>query len=185
MAKLKRIDHHSRTAASSAPRRAVLIAAVLALAAVVVGWRLLTPTPPTSDAAAIGNPPTPFSGSTSTHPAQMSNSSPAANTQGPALQKAVGRWQRTDGSYIIEILAVDASTGRLEARYLNPQPIHVGRAEAKHENGKLTVFVELQDVNYPGSTYRLTHFPTTDQLFGTYYQAALDQSFDVEFSRIR
>lgn len=108
-----------------------------------------------------------------------------ASAESPAFEKAIGRWHRTDGGYILEILAADASSGRLDARYLNPQPIHVSRAEAKRDGGKLTVFVELQDVNYPGSTYRLTYFPATDQLFGTYYQAALDQSFDVEFSRMR
>lgn len=101
------------------------------------------------------------------------------------MRRAIGRWQRTDGDYVIQVDSVDTASGRLEAKYFNPQPIHVGRAEAKNEAGKLTVFVELQDVNYPGSTYRLTYFPATDQLFGTYYQAALDQSFDVEFGRAR
>lgn len=103
----------------------------------------------------------------------------------PDIQKLVGRWLRPDGEYVIEIRGGDAATGRLDASYLNPRPIHVGKAEARHAAGKLTVFVELQDVNYPGSTYRLTYYPQTDQLFGTYYQAALEQSFDVVFDRMR
>ena len=103
----------------------------------------------------------------------------------PDFQKLVGRWVRPDGGYVIEVRGFDAATGRLEVAYLNPQPIHVGKAEARQEGGKLTVFVELQDVNYPGSTYRLTYFPQTDQLYGTYYQAALEQSFDVSFERMR
>ena len=73
----------------------------------------------------------------------------------------------------------------MDAIYLNPRPIHVAQAEAKTENGKLTVFVELQDVGYPGSTYRLQYLAQADQLFGTYYQPAADQSFDVEFVRTR
>jgi len=33
------------------------------------------------------------------------------------------------------------------------------------------VFIELRDVNYPGSTYSLTYEPASDQLKGIYYQA--------------
>jgi hypothetical protein len=98
--------------------------------------------------------------------------------------KLIGRWLRPDGGYVLEIRAVDGSTGRMDAVYLNPRPIHVGQAEAKEEGGKLTVFVELQDVGYPGSTYRLTYLPPVDQLIGTYYQPTADQSFDVEFVRM-
>lgn len=101
----------------------------------------------------------------------------------PEASKLVGRWLRPDGGYVLEIRGVDAGSGKLEATYLNPQPIHVARAEARTEAGRLTVFVELQDVNYPGSTYRLTYFPPKDLLFGTYYQAKLGESFEVEFVR--
>lgn len=118
---------------------------------------------------------------------------PAASTQtvasptspSPDLGKLVGRWLRPDGGYILHLRKLDAATGRLDAGYFNPQPIHVSQAEAKVEGGKMTVFVELQDENYPGCTYRLTYFPATDQLYGTYYQAALQQSYDVEFERER
>jgi hypothetical protein len=103
----------------------------------------------------------------------------------PDYQKLVGKWLRPDGGYVFEIRACDAASGRLDATYLNPRPIHVGKAEARQEGGKLTVFVELQDVNYPGCTYRLTYFPQTDQLYGTYYQAAIEQSFEVYFDRMR
>jgi hypothetical protein len=98
--------------------------------------------------------------------------------------KLVGRWLRPDGGYVLEVRAVDGATGRMDAAYLNPRQIHVGQAEAKEEGGKLTVFVELQDVGYPGSTYRLTYLPQVDQLIGTYYQPTADQSFDVEFVRV-
>ena len=46
------------------------------------------------------------------------------------------------------------------------------------------VFIELRDVNYPGSTYDLTYNPQADQLQGSYYQAALQQQFDVSFVRM-
>jgi hypothetical protein len=111
----------------------------------------------------------------------------AATAPAPAAVKGaklIGRWLRPDGGYVLEVRAVDGASGRMEAAYLNPRPIHVGQAEAKEEGGKLTVFVELQDVGYPGSTYRLTYLPQVDQLIGTYYQPTADQTFDVEFVRV-
>ena len=64
-------------------------------------------------------------------------------------------------------------------------PIHVARAEASRDAQTVKVFVELRDVNYPGSTYTLVYRPETDQLTGTYFQAALGQNFEVEFVRQR
>jgi hypothetical protein len=46
------------------------------------------------------------------------------------------------------------------------------------------VYIELRDVNYPGSTYTLTHDPIKDQLAGSYFQAAVKQDFDVYFTRV-
>lgn len=136
------------------------------------------------------DPPSAPSAAPSTHASPSGTTNPAAAAPGapadaPAadLAKVLGRWLRPDGGYILELRDLDAASGRLNAAYLNPQPIHVAQAEAKRESGKITVFVELQDANYPGCTYRLTYFPASDQLYGVYYQAALDQSFDVEFVR--
>jgi hypothetical protein len=47
------------------------------------------------------------------------------------------------------------------------------------------VFVELRDVNYPGSTYTLTYDPASDQLKGIYYQAVEQQRFPVAFFRAK
>jgi hypothetical protein len=49
----------------------------------------------------------------------------------------------------------------------------------------LRVFIELQDVNYPGSTYQLTYDPAADRLTGTYYQAMLKESYEVDFVRLK
>ena len=43
-----------------------------------------------------------------------------------------GRWLRPDGGYIFEIRAVDAN-GKIDAFYLNPQPINVAKAEATRD----------------------------------------------------
>jgi hypothetical protein len=40
-------------------------------------------------------------------------------------------------------------------------------------------------VNYPGSTYTLEHNPQSDQLFGQYFQAAMQQTFEVVFARVK
>ena len=47
------------------------------------------------------------------------------------------------------------------------------------------MFVELRDVNYPGSAYNLRYDPKTDRLIGTYFQAVQRQTYDVEFVRMK
>jgi hypothetical protein len=100
------------------------------------------------------------------------------------FQKLKGRWLRPDGGYVLDIKAADGS-GKLDASYLNPKSIHVAKAEAKQEGSTTKVFIELQDVNYPGSTYTLVYMPDRDLLAGVYYQALQQQSFDVYFERMR
>lgn len=95
-----------------------------------------------------------------------------------------GRWLRPDGGYIIQIRSVDAA-GKMDAGYFNPRPINVSRAQVTKESGKTKVFVELNDVGYPGSTYTLTYDAKDDVLRGIYYQAAMKQSFDVYFTRMK
>lgn len=95
-----------------------------------------------------------------------------------------GRWLRPDGGYIFEIRAVDPS-GKIDALYLNPRPINIVKAEATRDGSKLNVFVELRAPNYPGSTYTLVYEQKLDQLRGIYFQAALGQSFDVYFVRVK
>ena len=99
-------------------------------------------------------------------------------------QRLQGRWQRGDGGYVIDIRGVDAG-GKLTAGYFNPQPINVAKAEASMVGDTLKVFIELRDVNYPGSTYQLTYDSAADRLAGIYFQAALRESYDVSFSRLK
>jgi len=100
------------------------------------------------------------------------------------FQALLGRWQRPDGGYVLQITNADEN-GKLDAAYFNPKPIHVSRAQALREDSALEVFVELRDANYPGSTYTLRHDPAGDQLKGIYYQAALGQQFEVIFERLK
>jgi hypothetical protein len=100
------------------------------------------------------------------------------------FQRLEGRWVRPDGGYVLELRNVKKD-GSLTAAYYNPRPIKVSRAEAGRKDGKITLFVELRDVNYPGSTYTLQYDPASDRLRGKYFQAVERQTFDIEFVRAK
>ena len=85
---------------------------------------------------------------------------------------------------MLEIKSVSAD-GKAEAAYFNPKPIHVAKATASREGNSLRVYVELQDENYPGSTYRLVYDPEGDCLIGTYYQAVARETYDILFERLK
>jgi hypothetical protein len=96
------------------------------------------------------------------------------------FQPLVGRWRRPDGGYVIEIRGIDAA-GKIDAGYFNPRPINVARADASLDADGLKIFIELQDVGYPGATYSLVYHPRQNVLQGLYYQPAAGQTFDVVF----
>jgi hypothetical protein len=157
-------------------RRLPLLALVFLVvaAAVAVGlWLNRSPSPLPPDATA------PAEAGSSHTPAVA-----AAPGARPGLQTLVGRWLRPDGGYVLEISGV-ATNGALQAAYFNPKPIHVARAEASQDATSTRVFVELRDVNYPGSTYTLAYDPASDQLRGIYYQAVERQQFEVYFERMK
>ena len=103
--------------------------------------------------------------------------------QGPNTQRLVGNWVRTDGGYIIAVRSVDPE-GRVDAAYFNPRKINVSRAEAAVKGKTAKLFIELRDEGYPGSTYTLEYDSTNDSLVGVYFQAVLQQSFNVIFVRL-
>jgi hypothetical protein len=96
----------------------------------------------------------------------------------------LGRWQRPDGGYVIEIKHIEAD-GRIEAAYFNPDPIHVAEATATREGKTMTIYLKLQDTNYPGSNYHLAYDQQSDQLQGTYYQAVEKMYYDIFFERVK
>jgi hypothetical protein len=115
-------------------------------------------------------------------PAVTTTSVRAAPVAAAPLQKLAGRWVRMDGGYVLEIRGVEAG-GKLDAAYFNPRPIHVARAEASQDGAAVKLFIELRDVNYPGSTYSLRYDPGRDVLEGAYFQAMQQQTYDVSFVR--
>jgi hypothetical protein len=98
------------------------------------------------------------------------------------LEKLKGRWQRTDGGYVMQILSV-SDNGTMSAEYFNPKSIHVENAQWIFRQGVLYIRVILRDVNYPGSTYTLGYKADNDYLMGNYYQAVEGANYDVIFTR--
>ena len=101
---------------------------------------------------------------------------------GMVQERLTGKWQRSDGTYILEIVSATDS-GKLTARYFNPNPINVEKAEWKIENNSLFIRVILRDVNYPGSTYTLEYSADKGYLSGNYFQAVEQTNYDVMFIR--
>jgi hypothetical protein len=99
-------------------------------------------------------------------------------------QHLIGRWVRPDGGYVLELKEI-RKDGTLKAAYFNPRSIKVFKAEWNRKQGVITIFVELRDVNYPGSKYSLKYDPKTDRLKGTYFQAVHGETYDVEFVRAK
>ncbi len=95
-----------------------------------------------------------------------------------------GRWVRPDGGYVITIKSVDAS-GKVEASYANPNPLPFAKAEATRDGRTVKLFFELRAGGYNGSTYTLSYDPVSDVLKGVYFQAVMQQKFDVYFVRAK
>jgi hypothetical protein len=112
-------------------------------------------------------------------PAPETASAPVNST---AFAPLTGRWVRPDGGYILRVQRVE-SNGQASVEYFNPNPIHISQAQASIEGATLKLFVELQDEGYPGCTYKLSYDKAKDQLAGVYFQAAMQQSYDIVFER--
>lgn len=124
----------------------------------------------------------PYSGSLPPRPRNLDAA--RAMTAPMDTARLVGKWQRPDGGYVLEVRKAGVD-GKLDAAYFNPSPIHVSKAEAHQDGADLRVQVELHDTGYPGCVYRLRYVPGEDCLRGTYYQAAMGETYDVDFVRLK
>jgi hypothetical protein len=111
---------------------------------------------------------------------------PAADTvqaaEQPDFKIFVGEWVRTDGGYIIRVRDIKPD-GSVDAGYFNLGEINVEEANVSEWKGLGRLYIKLQDEGYPGSTYTLYYYPKKNALAGFYYQAAMDQTFEVVFLR--
>jgi hypothetical protein len=168
-------NRHDGLKTSSAGKRGISVTVIIVLTVAIVAslglwwWKARPDTEPPA----------------APRPAETRTTSSPAPAERPKadFQKLKGSWLRPDGGYVIAVKSVD-DNGRMEASYSNPGPIHVAKAEASRDGETVKVFVELRDVNYPGSTYDLIYDPQSDSLSGIYYQAALQQRFEVVFTRM-
>jgi hypothetical protein len=96
--------------------------------------------------------------------------------------KLIGDWIRTDAPYEIKISEISGN-GVMKVGYFNPRSINVSKASWSPANGAINIYIELRDVNYPGSNYNLTYFQGNDTLVGKYFQAVEGVTYDVGFSR--
>lgn len=123
-----------------------------------------------------------FSVSSPEQSSQVQGSKAHQTTQQKQLDYGplIGRWQRPDGGYILEIRSVN-DNGKVDAAYFNPNPIHIAQAAAAIKDNAMGIFIELQDKGYPGATYRLLYDRNNNTLIGLYYQPAVGGTFDVVF----
>ena len=106
----------------------------------------------------------------------------AASAQPFDIKVIAGEWARIDGSYTLRVDNVQPD-GTADVKYFNPGSIHVAENRIDTKDGRIRLFVKLQDKGYPGSTYTLYYYFEKDVLVGTYHQAATGRTYDVVFVR--
>jgi hypothetical protein len=177
-----RQEKHMPTPRKWGQRDLAILAAALAVGAVIgIGWWIANhrrPVTPSNEAESRDG-----ELDSSRRPNRDDEESDGPASEAQELAAIVGKWVRADGGYVLDIQSVD-DDGIMDAAYFNPQPIHVAKAEAAREGGEIKVFVELRDVNYPGSTYDLVYEHRSDRLVGVYFQAVQRQQFEVVFDRM-
>ena len=93
-----------------------------------------------------------------------------------------GWWLRHDQSYMM-VLDEISETGEVDARYLNPKPVHVSKAGIWIEDGFIRLLLELTDKNYPGNYYELAYAADRDIWIGLYHHLGNDETYEVYFTR--
>ena len=105
-----------------------------------------------------------------------------ASPQALDFKVIAGEWGRIDGNYSLMIRNV-MSDGTMDVSYFNPGNIRVSESRLSTQEGRIKLFVKLQDEGYPGCTYTLFYYPEQNALAGVYYQAAEDRTYEVIFVR--
>jgi hypothetical protein len=106
-----------------------------------------------------------------------------ASAQPVDFKVIAGQWARIDGNYTLRVQNI-MSDGTADVSYFNPGEIHVAESRVLTQQGRIQLFVKLQDEGYPGSTYTLFYYPEQDALAGVDHQAATGRTHEV-FCTIR
>lgn len=99
----------------------------------------------------------------------------------------IGEWSQTGTPMIIKITGV-LETGKLEVVVYYSNSSHkfeIEKANWQKSGTLLTVYIEFQDPEYPGSNFKLNYIPERDVLAGGYYDATEGMKDPVEFIRIK
>jgi hypothetical protein len=112
-------------------------------------------------------------------PLQVTGTESAKQADFSAL---VGEWVRLDGGYVIQVHEIKTD-GSVNVGYFNPKEINISEAKVSKWKGLNKLFIKLQDEGYPGSIYTLYYYAEKDALAGFYYQASMQQTFEVVFTR--
>lgn len=100
----------------------------------------------------------------------------------PGFEVLKGRWRALAGEVFLEIHKID-SLGRMEVKYLNPEPVHVAQAQAARDGKETRILIRLRDPGRPCCIYDLTYQTGVDQLKGVYWQKGNFNSTEVVFIR--
>lgn len=121
-------------------------------------------------------------------PATPVSEKPVASAVDPSpavaldLTRVQGSWLRQDGGYRL-VIGTIGEGGHARSEYFNPNPIKVAWTKVRAEGGAIKVDLELRDTNYPGCIYKLTYDAAGDRLAGTYFQAQLQETYEIHFVR--
>jgi hypothetical protein len=99
-----------------------------------------------------------------------------------ARDALVGWWLRHDQSYMMVLDAI-ADDGSAEARYFNPAPVNVSKAEVWLDDDLIRLRLELTDRHYPGNYYELGYVPDRDTWVGLYHHLGKEETYEVYFVR--
>jgi len=102
----------------------------------------------------------------------------------PDKNLLLGEWSKVGTPYLIKITGA-LEDGKLAVDYFNPKKIEIEKANWLKRGTLLSVYIELQDPDYPGSNFKLNYIPERDVLVGDYFDASEGIFYPVEFVRIR
>ncbi len=105
----------------------------------------------------------------------------------PDKNLLIGEWSQMGTPYFIKITGV-LDTGKLDAAFYDPNypvKIEIEKANWTKTGTLLSIYIELQDPEYPGSSFKLNYIPERDVLVGTYFNALTGMVYPMEFNRIK
>lgn len=102
----------------------------------------------------------------------------------PNKDLLIGEWSASGTPKVIKI-ANALDNGKLDIKYFDPKDINISKASWLKTGTHLSILIELEDINYPLSSFKLNYLPDRDVLNGDFFDVAQNSTFPVEFVRIQ